>query len=147
VLHLVDRFVESQIWNPSFVAMGSDFCPDAKKQSNAQVWIRLSDLPREYWREKTLIEIACVVGMPITLGERTRHRIFGHYSRLLVDVNLSKPLHDNILVEREGFAFHVGVAYEKHREYCTPFSSRVLVYVPPLFCTFYFYLSISRCCS
>ena len=46
-----------------------DFCPGAQKQSNAQVWIRFSDLPREYWREKTLIEIACVVGMPITLDE------------------------------------------------------------------------------
>ena len=89
-----------------------DFCPDAQKQSNVQVWIRLSDLPREYWREKTLIE------MPISLDEPTRHKVFGHYARLLVDVDLSKPLHNNILIEREGFAFHVGVVYEKHPEYC-----------------------------
>lgn len=55
-----------------------DFCPGAQKQTNAQVWIRFSNLPREYWREKTLIEIACVVGMRITLDEPTRHRVFGH---------------------------------------------------------------------
>ena len=46
-----------------------DFCPGAQKQSTAQVWICFSDLPREYWTEKTLIEIACVVGIPITLDE------------------------------------------------------------------------------
>jgi hypothetical protein len=50
------------------------------------------------------------------LDEPIRHRVFGHYARLLVD--LSKPLCNYILVEREGFAFHVGVVYEKHPEYC-----------------------------
>jgi len=44
--------------------------------------------------------------------------VFGPYARLLVDIDLLKPIHDNVLVEREGFAFHVGVVYEKHHEYC-----------------------------
>jgi hypothetical protein len=32
---------------------------------------------------------------------------------MIVDVDLSKPIHDYILVEREGFTFHVGVIHEK----------------------------------
>jgi len=36
--------------------------------------------------------------MPIALDESTRHGVFGHYARLLVDVDLSKPLHNQILV-------------------------------------------------
>jgi len=58
-----------------------DFCPGAQKQSN--VWV---------WREKILFEITCVVYMPITLDEPTINRVFGHYARLLIDVDLSKPL-------------------------------------------------------
>ncbi|AES65336.1 hypothetical protein MTR_2g038110 [Medicago truncatula] len=56
--------------------------------------------------------------MPITLYEPTRNRVFGPYARLLIDIDLSKPICDNVLVEREGFPFHVGVVYEKHLEYC-----------------------------
>ncbi|AET01898.1 hypothetical protein MTR_8g022850 [Medicago truncatula] len=52
--------------------------------------------------QKTLIEIVGVVGMPITLDEPNINRVFGHYAMLLVEVDLSKPLHDNVLVEREG---------------------------------------------
>jgi len=36
--------------------------------------------------------------------------VFGCYARLLLDV--SKPLHDYVLVEMEEFAFHVGVMHE-----------------------------------
>lgn len=38
---------------------------------------------------------------------------FGHYARILVDIDLSKPLHSDILVERNEFAFYARVEYEK----------------------------------
>ena len=52
-----------------------DFCLDYKKQSDAYVWIRLTDHPREYWCSKILFEIACAIRMPISLDEPTRNRV------------------------------------------------------------------------
>jgi len=37
---------------------------------------------------------------------------------MILDVDLSKPIHDYVLVEREGFTFHVGVMYEKLHVFC-----------------------------
>jgi hypothetical protein len=90
-----------------------NFCPGVQKQTNAQAWIRLTNLPQEYWSTQTLFEIACGVGIPIDLDIMTRNRSFGQFARVLVDVDLSKRLHDCVLVERVGYAFHVGVVYEK----------------------------------
>ncbi|CAJ2668561.1 unnamed protein product [Trifolium pratense] len=52
------------------------------------------------------------------LDEATKNRTFGHYARVLIDIDLSKRLFDEIMVEREGYAFHVEVVYEKLPEYC-----------------------------
>jgi len=49
----------------------------------------------------------------------TRNRAFGHYARILVDIDLSNRVSDEILVEREGFAFKLEVQYE-----CRPFFCR-----------------------
>lgn len=58
-------------------------------------------------------EIESAVGNPIDLDGPTRNRSFGHYARILVDFDLSKRAYDEILVEREGFAFKVEVQYER----------------------------------
>lgn len=39
--------------------------------------------------------------------------MFGHYACISVDIDLSKKVFDEILVEREGFAFKVEVQYEQ----------------------------------
>jgi len=67
-----------------------------------------------------LKEIASVVGTPISIDRPTRNRAFGHYARILVDIDLSKRVYDEILVEREGFAFKVEVKYERHLLFCHP---------------------------
>ncbi|MCH81020.1 NBS resistance protein, partial [Trifolium medium] len=54
-------------------------------------------------RQHTLFEIASVIGTPLTLDEPTKNRTFGHYARILVEVQ----------VEREGFAFKLEVVYER----------------------------------
>jgi hypothetical protein len=65
-----------------------------------------------------LKEIASVVGTPIPLDAPTRNRAFRHYVRILVDIDLSKRVYDEILVEREGFAFKVEVQYERRPFFC-----------------------------
>jgi len=95
-----------------------DFSHYNKKQTHASIWIRLVELPHEYWRERTLKEIACAVGTPIDIDAPTRNRAFGHYARILVDIDLSKHAFDDIMVEREGFAFKVEVQYERRPLFC-----------------------------
>ena len=76
------------------------------------------ELPQEYWQERTLKEIASAVGTPIDIDGPIRNCTFGHYARILVDIDLSKRAYDEILVEREGFAFKVEVQYERRPLFC-----------------------------
>ncbi|PNX84784.1 ap2-like ethylene-responsive transcription factor plt2, partial [Trifolium pratense] len=80
----------------------NDFNPYTQRQTHAQVWIRLMGLPQEYWRQRTLFEIASVIGTPLTLDEATKNHVFGHYARILVGIDLSRHMFDEIMVERDG---------------------------------------------
>ncbi|PNX83986.1 putative NBS resistance protein [Trifolium pratense] len=75
-------------------------------------------LPQEYWRQRTLFEIASAVGTSLALDESTKNRTFGHYARVLVDMDLSRHVFDEILVERDDFAFKLGIIYERLPEFC-----------------------------
>jgi len=76
------------------------------------------ELPQEYWRERTLLEIASVVGTPIDIDGPTRERKFGHYARILVDIDLSKTTYDEVLVEHDDFALMVEIQYERRPLFC-----------------------------
>jgi len=76
-----------------------DFNHYSQTQAHASIWIRLVALPQEYWRERTLKEIASVVGTHISIEETTRNRAFRHYARILVDIDLSKRVYDEILLK------------------------------------------------
>ncbi|AES87637.2 DUF4283 domain protein [Medicago truncatula] len=76
------------------------------------------ELPQEYWRERILKEIASAVGTPIDIDGPTRNHTFGHYARILVDIDPSKITFDEILVERDGFAFKVELQYERRPLFC-----------------------------
>ncbi|MCH79558.1 NBS resistance protein [Trifolium medium] len=95
-----------------------DFNVHTQRQTHIQVWIRLLDLLQEYWRPQLLFEIMNRVGTPLMLDDATKRREFGHYARVLVDIDLSKRIYDEVMVERDGYAFYVEVAYEHLPEYC-----------------------------
>lgn len=90
-----------------------DFRPNLVKQTNAQCWIRIHGLPREYWHPKILFAISRCVGIPLSLDDAIKNRSLGHYAKVLVDVDLAGSLHEQVLVEREGFAFKVSIDYER----------------------------------
>ena len=96
-----------------------DFNLHTKHQTHAQVWIRLWELPQEYWMERTLYEIAGAVGTLLLIDHVTKNCLFGHYARILVDLDLSKDIFYEEMVEREGFAFPVVIEYERLPEFCT----------------------------
>jgi len=41
-----------------------DFNVHTQTRTHAQVWLRIHELPQEYWVERTLREIASAVGTP-----------------------------------------------------------------------------------
>ncbi|RZB81122.1 hypothetical protein D0Y65_030746 [Glycine soja] len=47
------------------------------------------------------------IGVPISINDVTLKYTFGHFARLLIVINLSKNLHQQILVQREGYAFSI----------------------------------------
>jgi hypothetical protein len=102
-----------------FYCWTSEFSIQAQTQTHAQIWVRLMDLPQEYWRTKTLFEIASGLGTPLIIDEAALNRRFGLYARFLVDVDLSEQFFEAVIVEREGHALSVMVQYEKQPSFCT----------------------------
>jgi len=96
-----------------------EFNIHTQRQTHTHVWIRLWELPQEYWMERTLYEIARDVGTPYLIDNVNKYRLTGHYARVLVDLDLSKDIFYEVMVEREGFAFPVEIEYEGLPEFCT----------------------------
>jgi hypothetical protein len=69
-----------------------DFNMCTQQQTHTQVWIWLWELQQEYWMEKNLYEIAGAVGTPLLIDNVTRNRLYSHYARILVDLDLSKDI-------------------------------------------------------
>jgi hypothetical protein len=100
-----------------------DFNMHTHHNTHAQVWIRLLELLQEYWMERTLREIASVIGTPLLIDNTTSKRLFGHYARILVDMDFSRKLFHKIVVEREGYSFTVEVAYEWLPDFCSHYQN------------------------
>ncbi|XP_019447354.1 PREDICTED: uncharacterized protein LOC109350586 [Lupinus angustifolius] len=74
--------------------------------------------PQEYWSAIIIFSIAGGIGTPISLDETTTNRSFGHFAKVLVELNLKSKLPNQILVERDGFAFFVPIEYESLPHFC-----------------------------
>jgi hypothetical protein len=64
-------------------------------------------------------DIASAVGTPLIIDNATTKRVYGHYARILVDMDFTRKLFHEIVVEREGYSFTVDVVYERMPDYCT----------------------------
>lgn len=58
-------------------------------------------------------------GIPLLLDDATINKTLGHFAKVLVDIDRASPLRDEILVERQGYAFFVGIQYEKLPLFCS----------------------------
>lgn len=100
-----------------------DFNPSLIQNSTAQVWVRIYGLSQEYWRPKILFAIASSVGTPLCTDAVTSKpamdRTFGHFARVLVDMDLSNDLKYKVLVERKGYAFFVELGYDNLPAFCS----------------------------
>lgn len=114
------RSVPSWNLNPGVLklfAWTPNFSPSLQNTNSSQVWLRIYGLSQEYWRPKIIFVIANSVGTPICTDIATSKpmmgRTFGHFVRVLVDMDFTQQLRYKVLVERKDFAFFVDLEYEK----------------------------------
>lgn len=124
----VKRVISTSSWNlnPGVLKLFSwtrDFNPKVQNTTSTQVWLRIYGLPQEYWRPRILFSIANSVRTPICTGPASTkpmmERTFGHFARVLVDMDITQQLRYEVLVERKDYAFFVDLVYENLPEFCT----------------------------
>ncbi|XP_050217387.1 uncharacterized protein LOC126668218 [Mercurialis annua] len=94
-----------------------------QKTTNSQIWVRFYKLPWEYWHPKILTSIAKGIGAPLKIDNATSTAEFGHYARILIDVDLSTSLPESLLIEQIGKSFFIDVVYENLPAFCSSCSN------------------------
>lgn len=82
---IMDHYLAINRWRP-------DFRPSREVILSAAVWVRLSELPLEYYDEEILPDMARLIGKPIGLDKNTVLAMRGKYARLCIEVDFDKPL-------------------------------------------------------
>ncbi|KAL8537662.1 hypothetical protein ACS0TY_012696 [Phlomoides rotata] len=95
-----------------------DFNPYKVSTSVAQVWIRISELPLEYWNNTIITALASAVGTVIKLDERTASRSIGRFARVLVELDLKQDREEYVIFERADHRYVVYIQYERLPEFC-----------------------------
>lgn len=69
--------------------------------------------------DRTLREIASAIGTPLLIDSATQNRVFRHYACVLVDMDSSKHIFNEVMIERTYYSFAIGVTYERLPAFCT----------------------------
>ncbi|XP_057808817.1 uncharacterized protein LOC131023287 [Salvia miltiorrhiza] len=95
-----------------------NFDPFKEHSSLANVWVRIHYLPIEYWHAEVLAGVARYIGHPIRIDAASVKKDFGQFARVLVELDMSKPLPTTLLFDEGDFAFYIEFTYEKLPLYC-----------------------------
>ncbi|KAF5193004.1 hypothetical protein FRX31_017409 [Thalictrum thalictroides] len=93
--------------------------PDSQKQTNALIWVKFPRLPLEYWDVESIMSTTRGVGYPLKLDKATEKKKFGFYAHVLVDVDLTKTITDQVLVEHDDGEFWQDVQITKLPKFCS----------------------------
>lgn len=97
-----------------------NFSSSNQRNTNAHVWVKFWDLGLECWETRTMFEIASGVGVPVKIDHNTLDCKVGLFARILVDVDLSSDLPQELVVKRKnGETFIQSVNYEKLPDLCS----------------------------
>ena len=86
-----------------------------KLPSTVQCWVRFLELPREYWSHNIPFAIASCLETPLRLdaaaSKCSLERSFGHFVRVLADIDLFTNIRHKLWVERKGYSFLINVVW------------------------------------
>ncbi|XP_050259306.1 uncharacterized protein LOC126704364 [Quercus robur] len=86
-----DHFLSIRPWEP-------DFKPALASVSSIAVWIRLNELPIEYYNAEALQLIGKAIGNVLRIDTFTASETRGRFARLCVQVDVEKPLATAIMI-------------------------------------------------
>ncbi|XP_070010090.1 uncharacterized protein LOC142164212 [Nicotiana tabacum] len=97
----------------------ADFDFDKEFPTDIPIWIKLPKLLMNCWGINSLSRIASATGIPMYVGECTAKQIRVSYARMLVEVNVTKPLPDQVEVnDPSGRVFQQAVSYDWKPMFC-----------------------------
>jgi hypothetical protein len=82
---IYDHYLIVRQWSPNFY-------PNEATIDSASVWVRIPDLPVEYYDAKVLHFIGNRIGKTVKVDKNTSFQERGKYARLCVEVDLTKTL-------------------------------------------------------
>ncbi|XP_058722959.1 uncharacterized protein LOC131594767 [Vicia villosa] len=83
------------------------------------LWITLPNLPLYLWGERSISKISSAIGNPITTDECTARKLRISYARVLVEVDITKPVKQSITIrDHSGKEWEQKIEYEWRPKYC-----------------------------
>lgn len=101
------QFLSIRPWEPFFK-------PAEANVSSIAVWIRLQELPLEFYETEVLKQIGEAIGKVLRIDAYTALEARGKYARLCLQVDINKPLINTVLIGR----FEQQVVYEGIHKLC-----------------------------
>lgn len=103
-----DKVFAARSWQSPFGTLriqrwSTEFNPYKVKSSVVPVWIRIYELPVEYFYEPIIRSLASAIGSVLQVDERTRNRTLCHYARVLIEIDLKADREYTIMFERTGY--------------------------------------------
>ena len=86
-----ENFLSIRPWEP-------DFRPASANVTSIAVWIRLKELPIEYYNLEALIHIGKSIGNVLRVDSHTAMETRRRYARICVQVDVNKPLPNAVLI-------------------------------------------------
>nr|POE69034.1 uncharacterized protein CFP56_77930 [Quercus suber] len=102
-----EHFLSIRPWEPNFK-------PSTTNVSSIAIWIRLNELPIEYYEVEVLKQIGNTIGKILRIDTHTAAEARGRFARLCVQVDIDKPLVTTILIG----GLHQPVNYEGVNRLC-----------------------------
>ena len=101
------HFLSIRPWEPFFK-------PTSASVSSIAVWVRLHELPLELYEMEVLKQIGEAIGRVLRIDSHTAMEARGRYARLCIQLDVTKPLINTILIGR----FEQPVVYEGLHKLC-----------------------------
>ena len=97
----------------------ADFDPYAQKVTTTMIWVRFYKLPWEYWHSQLLVDILRGVGVALKIDNMTITSDFGHFTRMLIEADLTVELSEVIMLKKPDKSFFVDMVYENLPIFCS----------------------------
>ncbi|XP_058749538.1 uncharacterized protein LOC131622522 [Vicia villosa] len=95
-----------------------DFSMERDMLRSVPIWVKFPKLSIQMWGERSLGKIGSVIGTPLFTDEFTAAKLRVTYARILVEVDVTQKLQDEIMINYEREERNQKVEYEWRPQYC-----------------------------